>query len=237
MAALIIRSKDRYQGDASDFRLRLSDRMQGRYRLEHAALTNTVYTIHQGHNSVMFSHNVNVNTVQLDDGFYDAGGITGELQQKMRAAAGDSTFSIAYDSQLGKLYIQFMQSATITMLGAEALQNSCMRALGFHRNKTSATDRLDADEILDLAGQSLCYHILINNETSIVNASTGAHATLALWNTQVNSMQMWEYTQEHFKQTVEFREPTRELHIRIVDSNFDPLPLRGEWSSVLRPTC
>ena len=175
--------------------------------------------------------------MQLDDGFYDAGGITGELQQKMRAAAGDSTFSIAYDSKLGKLYIQFMQSATITMLGAEALPNSCMRALGFHRNKTSATDRLDADEILDLAGPSLCYHILINNTTSIVNASTGAHATLALYNTQVNSMGMWEYTQEHFTQTVQFREPTRELHIRIVDSNFAALPLKGNWSIVLRPTC
>ena len=47
----------------------------------------------------------------------------------------------------------------------------------------------------------------------------------------------WEYTQEHFTQTVTLREPTRQLHVRIVDSNFDPLPLRGEWSIVLRPTC
>ena len=237
MAALIIRSQDRYQGDPSDFRLRLSDRMQGRYRLEHAALTNTVYTIHQGHNAVMFNHNGTVHTAQLADGFYNSGTIAGELQRCMQAATSDTTFSVLYDPRLGKLYVQFMQSPSITMLGAESLPNSCMRALGFHRNKTTATVRLDADEILDLAGPSLCYHILINNETSIVNAVSGAHATLALYNTQVNSMGMWEYTQEHFTQTVQFREPTRELHIRIVDSNFDPLPLKGEWSIVLRPTC
>ena len=237
MAALIIRSQDRYSGDPSDFRLRLSDRMQGRYRLEHAALTNTVYTIHSGHCKVMFSHNGNVHTVQLADGFYDSGTIAGELQRVMQAATSDTNFSVAYDPQLGKLSILFMQSPTITMLGAESLPNSCMRALGFHRNKTTATDRLDADELLDLAAQSLCYHVLINNETSLINAVTGAHATLALHNTQVNSMGLWEYTQEHFTQAVQFREPTRELHIRIVDSNFDPLPLRGEWSIVLRPTC
>ena len=121
----------------------------------------------------MFSHNENVHTIQLADGFFDSGTIAVELQRVMQAATGDTTFSVAYDPRLGKLYVQFMQSPSITMLGAESLPNSCMRALGFHRNKTTATVRLDADEILDLAGPSLCYHILINNETSIVNAVSG----------------------------------------------------------------
>ena len=121
MAALIIRSQDRNEGDPSDFRLRLSDRMQGRYRLEHAALTNTVYTIHSGHNAVMFSHHGNVHTCQLADGFFDSGTIAGELQRVMQAATSDTNFSVAYDPQLGKLSILFMQSPTITMLGRRRL--------------------------------------------------------------------------------------------------------------------
>ena len=118
-----------------------------------------MYTIHQGHNAVMFSHNGSVHTVQLADGFFDSGTIAVELQRVMQAATGDTTFSVAYDPQLGKLFIEFLQSATITMLGAESLPDSCMRALGYHRNKTTATDRLIADELLDLAAQSLCYHV------------------------------------------------------------------------------
>ena len=145
--------------------------------------------------------------------------------------------TIYYASVEGKLCISRETMVDLTILGGDPPPNSCMASLGFTRNKTSATPEIWADGLLDLAANSLCYHILINDACSITNASTGSHSSLVLWNTQVNSMGLWEYTAEHFTQRIVLRNPVKELVVRIVDHNFQPLPVLGEWSIVLRRVC
>ena len=54
------------------------------------------------------------------------------------------------------------------------------------------------------------------------------------WNSEVNSLNLFEYTSEHFTQTVFFREPTRNLHIRMLTADFKPLELGSDWVIVLR---
>ena len=111
-----------------------------------------------------------------------------------------------------------------------------MAALGFTVN-TDISDEvpyLYADRILNLAGQTLAFHMLINNTSSMTNAVTGSHSSLVFWNSEVNSLNLFEYTSEHFTQTVYFREPTRNLHIQMLSADFKPLHLGSDWVIVLR---
>jgi hypothetical protein len=236
--SVIVCSKDRSTGTPADFRLKLSQRMCGTYQLDHAAVSNTVYTIHAGHCEFAFSYAGTNYIAVLAFGFYDAGGITGALLAAMTAAVGGPlAMTIYYASVEGKLCISREAMVDLTILGGDPPPNSCMASLGFTRNKTSATPEIWADRLLDLAANSLCYHILLNDACSITNASTGSHSSLVLWNTQVNSMGLWEYTAEHFTQKIVLRTPVKELVVRIVDHNFQPLPVLGEWSIVLRHVC
>ena len=149
--------------------------------------------------------------------------------------------SVTYEPRLGRLRVTKQlqaigQNNELVILGADAsLAHSCMRSLGFVTNTWGDADgSVVADRIMDLSANSICFHVLINNTCSISSAHDGTHATFVFWNTATNSMGLWDYDQTHWTQSALFREPTRELHIRIVDANFQPLPMQGEWSFVLQ---
>jgi len=240
--ALIVRSRDRYTGTPSDFRLKLSERMQGRYRLAHAALSNTVFTFHETHSKFRFSYEGVTYDATIPYGFYDGNSICEALKDAMCDQIGTSNaVTVTYEPRLGRLRVTKLlqaigQNNELVILGADAsLAHSCMRSLGFVTNTWGDADgSVVADQIMDLSAPSIVYHVLINNTCSISSAHDGTHASFVFWNTETNSLGLWDYTQDHFTQSVLLREPTRELHIRIVDANFKPLPMQGEWSFVLQ---
>ena len=147
--ALIVRSRDRYTGSPSDFRLKLSERMQGRYRLQHASLSNTVYTFHKTHSKFRFSYEGGTYDATIPYGFYDGNSICEALKDAMCDQIGTSNaVSVTYDPRLGKLRItKMLQSAgpnnELVILGADAsLTHSCMPALGFVTNTWGGCRRI-----------------------------------------------------------------------------------------------
>ena len=167
--ALIIRSRDRYTGSPSDFRLKLSERIQGRFRLQHAALSNTVYTFHESHCNFRFSHEGITYDATIPYGFYDANTVCEGLKDAMCSQIGTpDAVSVTYDPRLGRLRVTKLLQAVgpnnqLVILGAdESLAHSCMRSLGFVTNTWGDVDgSVVADQILDLSANSICYHVLI----------------------------------------------------------------------------
>ena len=225
---LILRSHDRADGTSHQFRLALSQALEGRWALEYASIPNTAFQITTSNNTLLVTQSGALHSVVVPSGYYSHVGMVAAVQVALRQV--DASSQVTYSSLTNRMTIT--AGTAISFGGGQSMGP----VIGITADTASLTAHTGVE--VDLVSRSLCFHIVIDTPgcSYPVSDAAGRHATYWVPVSQ-DSMVHCEYKSGDFRgqQTALFRTPTREIHCRIVDSDHATMDLRGqEWWAVLR---
>ena len=226
---LILRSRDRADGESHKFRITLAHPMQGCWTLEAASIPNSQHQITAANNELLLVKGTATQSIHLPEGYYSHLGLVDALNTALQYEG----ITAAYAAQTNTLTF----TSGSTHFTFDPIQ-SIGPVIGF----TQATPQAGTlvGEPMDLVGPTLCYHVVLDASGCDypVSDAAGRHATFWIPCNE-DSLTHCEYKSGDFRaaQVASFRTPCRELSVRLVDAEHQTVVFCGqEWYMVLRRT-
>jgi hypothetical protein len=223
---LILRSRDRVDGESHHFRIQLAHPLQGCWALEYATIPNGHFTITAANNELRVATGGNEHTITVPVGYYSISVLVDALCTGLLPHDIVATYSSLTNR------ITFAAPQVFALSGASTIGPlvGVTTDRGFELSHTG--------DPVDLIGSTLCFHLVIDAPGCDypVSDAAGRHATYWVPVSE-DSLMHCEYKSGdyHTAQVAHFRTPCREITVRLVDAEHTTMELQGqEWFAVLR---
>lgn len=209
MHSLLINSKNRTSGTASNFTIRSNRYIEGSFNVKNISLTNTFYLIQTGVNDTI---TINATNIVLVPASYNLGTLITTLQGAFTAAFGAGQITISLNAFTGRILIS--GAAVFTMV----FPNELKYLLGFTQSSHAGATSYNAENFTNVTRLNL--GIRINeaaHETSVYNFVNDGISAHLYFKSISNFGDVMTQTYDQVKQQLHFTQRTNQLTISIID--------------------
>ena len=211
---------------------------QGFYKLKSINIPNSFYNINPNNTNIYFSENNSstIITAQIAPyGFYDSNSLTTSIKSALDNASlvygSNKTYNVSLNSITNKFTIS-CNTGTFAFRFGSKNTNSASTIIGINNN-TSFLSNITADNAFNL-NNVLSFNIQFNDysiDNLLIEPSSGFFYSFSVPITvNSNEIQTTEFLQDYY---VTLNNNTRNLNVKILDDNANPIYLQNDWYMLL----
>lgn len=213
-------------GDNSNI-WKLDKTIGGKYKLISFIFTNNIFNVNDTNNQVYFTDSTTSRVGTLTNGYYDFTDIQSNLQTAMNDASTD-TFTVSGDTKTNKLTITSASNFRFTF--GTNTTNTSRKLLGFTATDGSNNTTQTSNICVDLNPYKQIFINVIQNDNRDIDGINYFNTSLII-NGIGNFGDIVRYVpNDNFDQYVQFNRGTKQLEIKIHDSNNNNVNLNSEYS-------
>lgn len=229
MESVLIKSRDRLSvsSSSSNFKIRLQEPLNGRYRVECISMPNLFYNVNSSNYSVYTS----LGDVNLTPGYYTSSSFVTHLQTQLQTV--DANYTVTLDSNTKKITVANTGAFTLDF-GTDTTASARI-LMGFNQADTASGTSVTGDNPINLAPQPIVFIDIPQNNQQIMTSSVSSSLRGCLMvplSSAFGSFEILRYSD--LPQIVDLYQPTNTLDIGLYDDQGNAMSLNNhDWTMLL----